>query len=252
MHIPEGGEGVLAVAGDPSVGNEVEPDVALMLNKRRAGAQRALHQTKGVCENPKQCGPLVMGGDWHAIVASLLDHLSVEELSEMSEIVKGPSTGVKKQGLRATILIQIASHKEQGVEYPGVRVPVEKIPRKWASGLWMDNGRDRNEIVASMTDMSLRLLEETYGGGGTEEEYTDRKQRSLSKKAFRCPLKAPLLDSRSAGGGRIGQQTLKTSVRPGHRVWSTLICAPMVTPIHKYHLILDAQRFRANHQDPTA
>ena len=61
----------------------------------------------------------LMSVDWHALVTLLMN---LEAQSEMGEMVKDANTGVQ-----TTMLSKTASFQEQGTEFPGVRVPLEKM-----------------------------------------------------------------------------------------------------------------------------
>ena len=57
----------------------------------------------------KQCGPTLMSVDWHALVASLLHNLSVDELSEMGESLSKGFTG--SQPGKTGFLMTRTAHK---------------------------------------------------------------------------------------------------------------------------------------------
>ena len=99
--------------------------------------------------------------------------MNLEAQSEMGEIVKDANTGVQ-----TTMLSKTASFQEQGTEFPGVRVPLEKMDPETAWEYCTGGKKDRAEMVAQMIDPSTRILDETFDTNGGEKQWTDRETQS--------------------------------------------------------------------------
>ena len=228
---------------------------ALMPTTRRAGAQRPSVKLNGFdSANPAQCGPPSMSVDWHELAASLLDKLSVEEPSEMGEIVQEADTCVKRHGIRATILCKIASCQGHGIEFPGMRNPVERIYRKLARADWIQYDEDRHENVARMNNMSHQILNETcLASAGRRSTRTGRRSRNRS--ACKGPIGAAEKSeanfgecsevefqrhrSKREGEECVHKQHPRASRESAGTAWlgaHSFSCAPLKTPIHQDHL----------------
>ena len=74
-----------------------------------------------------------MESDWYDLVSRLVEIIPADETRRMGEIVKRANAGVRKHGVRATVLIKIASGKEEGSSYPDL-VPDQRLGRKGSLG----------------------------------------------------------------------------------------------------------------------
>ena len=83
------------------------------------------------------------------MVTCLLEMILADEIQRMIEIVRKENTSVRGYGSRATVLSKIASGKEEGSDYPGVLLPGQRVDRKAASDVRVEDKADREEKVTN-------------------------------------------------------------------------------------------------------
>ena len=79
-----------------------------------------------------QFGPPLMESYWYGLERHILGAVPLDKIKEVGEIVRKANTGVRRHGVRATVLSKIASAKEEGSDVPGL--------------MMLDQGVDRNEV----------------------------------------------------------------------------------------------------------
>ena len=64
-----------------------------------------------------------MESDWHDLVSRILEAIPADKLQEMGETVMMANTGVRRRGIGATVLGDMASAREEGSDVPDVMMP---------------------------------------------------------------------------------------------------------------------------------
>ena len=91
----------------------------------------------------------------------------------MCEIVK--NTGVRSHGVRATVLRQIASAKEEGSDVPGFMMLGQRVDRNEVWDAWIMEQADREGILKVMNGASQGIINEDF-------EQVDRKKKAIALK----------------------------------------------------------------------
>ena len=99
-------------------------EAALMLMECDSGAQQSFFHTIE-CDScgSKQFGPPLMESHWYDLVCRLVEIKPAVEIRRVGEIVRRATAGVRRLGMRATVLIKIASGEEEACGYPTSPVP---------------------------------------------------------------------------------------------------------------------------------
>ena len=80
------------------------------------GAQRSLFRTFEFDSfGSKQFGILLMESDGYDLMSRILHATPADEIKGMGEIVKKANTGVRRHGMRATVLSKMGSAKEEAM-----------------------------------------------------------------------------------------------------------------------------------------
>ena len=68
-----------------------------------------------------------MESNWYDLVSHILGAVTVDKIKGVCEIVRKANTGVRRHGVRATVLSKIASAKEEGSDVPGVMMLGQRV-----------------------------------------------------------------------------------------------------------------------------
>ena len=66
--------------------------------------------------------PALMESDWYDLLGRLIEIMPADVRRRMGDIVRKANTGVRRNGVRTTVLIKIAFGKEEGSGYPDLPV----------------------------------------------------------------------------------------------------------------------------------
>ena len=72
--------------------------------------------------------------------------IPADERRRMGDVVRKADTGVGRYGTRATVLNRKASAREEGSGYPSLLRPDQRVGRKEACEVWLDEEGDREWI----------------------------------------------------------------------------------------------------------
>ena len=122
-----------------------------------------------------------MGLGWYNLVGRLIEILLADEVREMVDVVRKANAGVKKQGIRPTLLRRIAFYMEERNDYPNLPVPGQRVDSAEGCEEWVENGSDRKGVISVMNGWSESILAKCIGTR-EEEQYTDSSEVEEEKK----------------------------------------------------------------------